>query len=397
MKTTWLLLLPILLLTAPAAVRAQFTYTTNSDGASVTLTGYTGPGGNVTIPTNINGLTVVNIGTNAFYELTNLTSIMIPGSVTNIGWDAFWACVNLTNAIFSEGIADIGVDAFYGTKLNNITIPNSMSNIESVAFAYCPELTNVTFPNKNFIIGPMAFLRSGLVSVTIPPNVTNLQVTPFADCTNLTSVTISGTFNISFQNVFYQCKNLTRVTISYGSTVIPGGFYNWPLTSVAIPNTVTNIGEDAFGSTSLISVTIPSSVTIFGEVAFSACDQLTNVYFQGNAPAEIDSSVFAGDREATIYYLPNTTGWSSTFAGLPAVLWNPTIQTSDGNFGVRSNQFGFNITGTNNFTFVVEASTNLANPIWTPIATNTLNNGSFYFSDPEWSIYSARFYQLSMP
>jgi hypothetical protein len=79
------------------------------------------------------------------------------------------------------------------------------------------------------------------------------------------------------------------------------------------------------------------------------------------------------------------------------VLWNPQVQTSEASFGVRSNQFGFNITGTNSFTVVVEASTNLANPVWTPLRTVTLTNGSFYFTDPEWTNYSRRYYSLRMP
>ena len=58
-------LLPLLLLLAlPAAVQAQFTYTTN-DG-TITITGYTGPSGDLTIPDTITGLPVANIGGGAF-------------------------------------------------------------------------------------------------------------------------------------------------------------------------------------------------------------------------------------------------------------------------------------------------------------------------------------------
>ena len=70
----------------------------------------------------------------------------------------------------------------------------------------------------------------------------------------------------------------------------------------------------------------------------------------------------------TVYYLPGTTGWSNSFDGVPAVLWNPLIQTADGSFGVRTNQFGFNITGTPNIPIVVQAADNLANPVWTSAA-----------------------------
>ena len=47
-------------LALPAAVQAQFTYTTNN--GTITITGYTGSGGAVTIPGTINGLPVTSIG-----------------------------------------------------------------------------------------------------------------------------------------------------------------------------------------------------------------------------------------------------------------------------------------------------------------------------------------------
>ena len=46
---------------------------------------------------------------------------------------------------------------------------------------------------------------------------------------------------------------------------------------------------------------------------------------------------------------------------------------------------------------MVEACTNLASPVWTPLQTITLTNGSFYFSDPQWTNYPGRFYGLGSP
>ena len=60
MKNTLLALLGFILLSTPLAATAQFTYT--SDGSAMTITGYTGPGGAVTIPDTITGLPVTRIG-----------------------------------------------------------------------------------------------------------------------------------------------------------------------------------------------------------------------------------------------------------------------------------------------------------------------------------------------
>jgi hypothetical protein len=52
--------LVLLLLMLPIVVQAQYTYTTNADN-TITITGYFGPGGAVTIPDIINGMLVTSI------------------------------------------------------------------------------------------------------------------------------------------------------------------------------------------------------------------------------------------------------------------------------------------------------------------------------------------------
>ena len=65
----------------------DFTYKVS--GGTVTITGYNCPGGAVVIPATIDGMPVVGIGDEAFYNCTGLTSVTIPDSVTSIGDEAF--------------------------------------------------------------------------------------------------------------------------------------------------------------------------------------------------------------------------------------------------------------------------------------------------------------------
>lgn len=132
---------------------------------------------------------------------------------------------------------------------------------------------------------------------------------------------------------------------------------------------------------------------------FLICPRLTNVFFTGNAPAVPAGGAkeFDFDTKAAVYYLPGNAGWSNTFAGVPALLWNPLIQTNAGSFGRRNNLFEFNIAGTTNIPIVVEAGVGLANSVWTPLTNVNLTNGLFHFSETLQTNSASRFYRISSP
>ncbi len=66
----------------------------------------------------------------------------------------------------------------------------------------------------------------------------------------------------------------------------------------------------------------------------------------------------------------------------------------DANVGVVSNRFGFNINWTSGRVVVVDASTNLTQTNWIPLATGTLTGGPYYFFDSKWTNYIGRFYRI---
>jgi hypothetical protein len=224
--------------------------------------------------------------------------------------------------------------------------------------------------------GRDSVFSASLNSVTIPGSVTSIGADAFSDCTSLTSVEIGANVTNIGEFAFFQCISLA---------------------SVEIGTNVTSIGESAFFQCiSLTSVTIPNSVTSIGSHAFQYCSGLTGAYFQGNAPSA-DSTVFANDTNATAYYLPGTTGWGATFGGIstaPEFLPNPMILNSGPSFGVQTNRFGFIIAWATNVSVVVEVCTNLANPVWQPVQTNTLVNGSSHFSEPLQTNSTGRYYRI---
>ena len=122
MRATLTALLASLLLGAPPAAQAQFTYTTNA--GVIILAGYSGSGGAVII-SNF----VTSIGYQAFEGCIGLASVTIPNSVVNIGVSAFLDCTGLTNVTMAGSVAGISQNAFGGCA--NLTALYFMGNAPS--------------------------------------------------------------------------------------------------------------------------------------------------------------------------------------------------------------------------------------------------------------------------
>jgi hypothetical protein len=361
----WRLSVLFLLATAVIAKAGDYTYTTNSDN-TLTITQYTGSGGEVVVPSVIDGRIVTIIGAGAFGTSswrnpnTSLTSATIPDSVTSIGDGAFQNCISLTNVMIGNGVTNIGDDVFYncwsltsiavdegnyvyssvdGVLFNknqirlfkypagkigsSYTIPTGVTSIGDYAFSDCTNLTSVAIPSGVTNIGNYAFYNCRLTSVTIPDSVTIIGDGAFEQCNHLASIMIGkDVINIG-DYAFEYCSSLTSVTIP-DSVISIGNLafaHCYDLTSAIIGKGVISIGNYAFiGCFSLINVAIGNGVTSIGDWVFFDCANLMGIYFSGNAPG-IGTGVFDYDDNATVYYLPGTTGWGTTFGGRPAMQW----------------------------------------------------------------------------
>ena len=156
-----------------------WTYETDSNGNAVNVQ----PSnkdlivGDITIPSELSGHSIVSIGNSAFKYCSSLTSIEIPSSVTSIGDTAFYKCSSLTS----------------------IKIPNSVTSIEDRAFCGCSSLTSIEIPNSVTSIGGYAFFGcSSLTSIEIPESVTFIEGDAFNGCDNLTIICESDSYAYSF-------------------------------------------------------------------------------------------------------------------------------------------------------------------------------------------------------
>jgi hypothetical protein len=323
-------------------IQGQLAFSINNGAA--TLIGSTGPVENLIIPSQINNVPVTAIGDQSFYS-SSVTNVTIPDSVTSIGESAFNDCTSLASVTIPDSVTSIGGNSFYASSLTSIEIPDGVSIIGSESFAFCEGLTNVS----------------------IGSGVTNIGQGAFEQCHGVKAYAVapSNTAYCSVDGVLFDKMQTTLIWYPGGAT----GSY-----------------------------TIPASVTNLGYAGFNLCFNLKSAYFEGDAPVN-DPGKFQGS-PVTIYYLPGTVGWSTNLDNHATAVWTlPNPQILNGSAGVQSNQFGFTVSWATNLSVVVEACTDLTNPIWQPVQTSTLtatpDGGWFAFSDPQWTNYPARFYRIA--
>lgn len=239
---------------------------------------------------------VESIGARAFEDYYNIESVIIPASVSEIGWNAFYRCSRLTSATIAEGVTSIGSKAFGECRsLSNFSIPSSVNQIGSWAFYKCESITSIIVPDGVATIGEYTFDScTSLTSVTIPASITAIDDAAFNCCNNLKRVNIADIgkwCQIKFYdtdsnpllyagNLYLNGNLLTEVDIPEGIPKISDHSFCYcdSLIKVTIPRSVTSIGEEAFsGCENLMSVTIPSGVTHIGKSAFSSCSSLTGI------------------------------------------------------------------------------------------------------------------------
>ncbi len=302
---------------------------------------------------------VTAIGTCAFMDCEDLTSITIPKSIEKIGVDAFtntgyyntasnWKSGVLyigkylikansmvsTSYTVSSGTVTIADFAFsYCRNLKSIKIPTGVRNIGSGAFFSCTGLSEITFPSgvvrvgNNLLYGTkyyhtdsnwvngVLYIGKALVcanaklsgSYKIKSDTQVIADYAFQDCRSLTSVTIPDSVVSMGNGTFSGCSTLEKVVIGNGVKSI-GGYTFWPcvkLKSITLGKNVESIGEYAFWwCQNLTSISIPNGVQTIGESAFESCTALKSITLP-NSVTTIGESVFGNCQSLATVSLSN--------------------------------------------------------------------------------------------
>ena len=300
---------------------------------------------NLVIPDN-----VTSINSHAFHNCKDLISVTIGNGVTSISDYAFEDCdklvevYNKSSLTITAGKSDNGYVAYYARNVYTTEGENKLSTdengyviytdgTEKILITYAGTGTELVLPADITQIYKYAFYNyKDLTSITIGSNVTNIGDYAFQNCRGLTSIVVNegNTKYHSAGNCLIETATKTLI-LGCKASIIPdddsvtnisdSAFSGCVgLTSITIPDSVTNIGTTFRDCGDLINVVIGNGVTNINSRAFDSCSSLTNITI-GNKVTSIDYYAFSDCNSLQNIYITDIAAWCN-ISGLDNLMNN---------------------------------------------------------------------------
>ena len=256
-----------------------------------------------TLPQGLKKVEITNqpkIAVTAFADCTSIETIVLSSVVEEVGNAAFRGCTNL-KSITTSGLKVIGDRVFQGcTALTELDLTSAVS-IGTGAFENCTALKTLKFgANLTTLSAKFNTGCTALTTITIDENNENMRV--------VSNAIYQGTSLIGYA----LANSASSLAIIEGTTKIEVSALEnaKALKNVTIPNSVTEICENAFAGLDIESISIPA--TIIGKNAFANCSSLKNVTLSNTQV--IGENAFSGCSKITSITIPETVTEIGTFA-----------------------------------------------------------------------------------
>ena len=247
--------------------------------------------------TDFDGIPVVGVCENAFFNDKEITSIKLSNNLERIENGAFWGASNLKTITFSDG-------------------GKGLKKIDSLAFKDCSSLESIDLSNAEITEIPVRAFENctSLKSIKLPSTVTKIADNAFAGCSNLKEIKGLEQCKISelSATAFDGCVRLKDINLSNATiAAIPNQIFSGMrgLISATVPKTVTSIGTEAFyacKNLEMINGLSDCDITKIGEKAFYNCWSLKEADLSRSSFTVLPASAFKGDTALLSVKMPES-------------------------------------------------------------------------------------------
>lgn len=333
MKKRLCLVLSLLMLTICISTLAE-SAEWNYDAEYCILRGYTGAGGDVVVPGEINGGTVDVIDINVFTGET-ITALSLPETVLELRSNAVTWCPNLVSVSLPQSLVVINRLNFGNCgALAEVTIPAGVRYIGDSSFTFCESLRKITFEGVCPVIDQDCFtvLPEDAVAY-VPDDQLDAYAEAFASAGSAVSVQPSGKSAVVVDNNGY-----VESEFDFDASTGTITRYNGYATYLAIPETIGGaavkaIGPEAFAHHYYLALLeLPEGLEAIGDGAFYNCATLGHVKFPSTLKT-IGDNAFYNAYQGSLFELPSaeTIGdFAFYFAGIKGSVALPDGLTSIG-------------------------------------------------------------------
>ncbi len=266
--------------------------------------------------------TVKKLGNDAFSQCISLEKINIPVATTELGIRTFSNCENLKEILISEGneiftsvdgvlydIHKTEVITYPAGKIDEIyNIPDGVNVIGEYAFSFNKNIKKVVLPETILEIKQSAYYGcEQLEDINFPTNLTTIGDYSFSQCKNLVRVVLpAGIIDIG-NSVFSYCSNLKNIIFSQNLSSIGDNAFEFCISmeNIDLPETIAEIGDYAFQYSGISSIELPDSLENLGAYSFNGCSNILEVEIPENMKS-INEWVFKNCSNLKTIIIPDT-------------------------------------------------------------------------------------------
>lgn len=152
----------------------------------------------------------------------------------------------------SVPVTILGRQLFSERQITSVEIPDTVEILEAYAFGYTG-LTAVDLPSSLTSIGAGCFSNTALKKIVLPDGIKTIENSTFSQCTDLQEVVFSKSLETIEGYAFYGCSSLGHVILPDGLlTIGESAFMECQLSYAYVPETVLTIGVHAFDDARLV-------------------------------------------------------------------------------------------------------------------------------------------------